>query len=197
MQHDMKNPRLPCKTRLASNPCNGLNTGSMLRCKTAKTNKMESKKGETISHVTQDVQVPPTAEGQRTNNMHQAKPGQPTHGERRKKEKIGRWAGLQRERPQARSIQLQRGPPTTKGRTTRPLRLRPRESEEKERSGGAAPPGKQGKGRSKARKQASGARERQEGEKGQRERRRDEKEKSEIKLECNGLRWGWLGVGEE
>ena len=81
VQHDMKNPRLPCKTRLASNPCNGVNTGSILRCKTAVTNKMESKKLKQLSHVNQDVQVPPTDEGQRTNNMHQAKPCHPAQGE--------------------------------------------------------------------------------------------------------------------
>ena len=145
----MKNPRLPCKTRLAAKPCNGVNTGSMLRCKTAITNKMESKKVKQISHVNQDVQVPPTDEGQRTNIMHM-----PSSSRRATRDRCnGRLTGLQRERPQARSIQLQRGPPTTKGRTTRPLCLRPQETREKEYSGGAAPPSKQVRGRSKASKQ--------------------------------------------
>ena len=70
MQHDMKQPKLPCKTRLATKPCNGVNTGSKLRCKTATTNNMESKKVKLISHAKRDVQVPPTDEGQRTNIMH-------------------------------------------------------------------------------------------------------------------------------
>ena len=105
-------------------------------------------------------------------------PGHPAHGERRKKGNNGRWAGLQRERPQARSIQLQRGPPTTKGRTTRQLCLRPQESGEKEHSGGAAPPGKQGRGKSKASTQR-GTR------KGRRARG--------LKLECSGLSWSGLG----
>ena len=121
---------------------------------------------------------PPNGRRAKT-NMHQANLGHQAHGERRKKGTNGRWAGLQRERPQARSIQLQRGPPTTKGRTTRQLCLRPQVSGEKEHSGGAAPPGKQGRGKSKASRQR-GTR------KGRRARG--------LKLECSGLSWSWVGV---
>ena len=144
----MKSSRLPCKTQLAANPCNGVNTGSMLRCKNASIYEMETKKVTMTSDI--GCASPPNGRRAKTNNMHQAKPSHSAHGERRKKGIHGRWAGLQRERPQARSIQLQRGPPTTKGRTTRPLCLRPQETGEKEYSSGAAPPGKQGRGRSKA-----------------------------------------------
>ena len=136
------------QTRLATNPCNGVNTGSMLRCKKASIYEMETKKVTMTSDI--GCASPPNGRRAKTNNMHQAKPSHSAHGERRKSGIHGRWAGLQRERPQARSIQLQRGPPTTKGRTTRPLCLRPQETGEKEYSGGAAPPGKQGRGRSKA-----------------------------------------------
>ena len=112
MQRGMKEHRLPCKTRLATKPCNGVNTGSKLRCKTATTNNMESKKVKLISHAKRDVQVPPTDEGQRTNIMHMQSSSRRAT---KKRDEIGRLAGFQRERPQARSIQLQCGPPTEKG----------------------------------------------------------------------------------
>ena len=141
------------QTRLATNPCNGVNTGSMLRCRNASINEMETKKVKQNNDECHMMCKSPNGRRAKTNNMHQAKPSHSAHGERRKKGIHGRWAGLQRKRPQARSIQLQRGPPTTKGRTTRPLCLRPQETGEKEYSGGAAPPSKQGRGRSKASKQ--------------------------------------------
>ena len=89
---------------------------------------------------------------------------------------IGRLAGLQRERPQERSIQLQCGPPTEVWRTTRPLCLRPQESGEKEHSGGAAPTGKQHKGRGKASKQRESRKTEREGGEDAEEEREGERE---------------------
>ena len=72
VQPDMKNPRLPCKTRLNSNPCNWANTRSMLRCKTAVPNKMESKEVKLISHVNQFMQVTSPPNGRRARDEHHA-----------------------------------------------------------------------------------------------------------------------------